>query len=184
MNGFPYQLSTGLNLSITLNNQKLSKNMETKYSKIEWGCFQKKGIKLITPNEILGRSYLEAAQEDLKEMQSKTLRIQNSAAYNACYNSFYAILQKMGIKCEISDCTLEFFSLIPGFSQEQIDLIKLLRQNNLEIEEHIRKARPVIQEPVIEFVETAKEVFESLSQNKIRLVRGEISLLIKKHRDR
>lgn len=157
--------------------------MGCKYSRIEWGCFQKKGIKLIEPNEILGRSYLDAADSDLKKMQSLTLRIQNSAAYEACYNSFYSILQKTGIKCEIPDLTLEFFSLIAGFSEEQISLIKLLKQNNLEIEQHIRKARQVVQEPVFDFVDTAKKVFESISPEKISLVRKEISLLIKKHKN-
>jgi hypothetical protein len=155
--------------------------MEEKYSKIEWGCFQKKGIKLIEPNEILGRSYLDAAGTDLKKMQSLTLRVQNSAAYNACYNSFYAILQKIGIKCEIPELSLEFFDMIPGFSEAQISLIKILGKNNMEIEQHIRRARQVVQEPVFDFVDTAKKVFESLSQDKIRSVRKEISLFIRKH---
>ena len=156
--------------------------MVDKYSKIEWGCLQKKGIKLIYPNEVLGRSYLDAADSDLLGLESSTLRIQNSSAYKACYNSFYSILQKIGIKCEIQDCTLEFFSLIPGFKESQVNLIKLLKKNNLEIEQGIKKPKPINEEPIIEFVATAKQVFETISSDKIHSIREEIASFTKKRK--
>jgi hypothetical protein len=154
--------------------------MESKYTKIEWGCMQKNGIKLIEPNAVRGQSYLDAADADLREMQSQTFRVQNSAAYKACYNSFYSILQKIGIKCEIDECTFEFFNLIEGFSNEQRELVCTLMKNNIEIEKEIKKPRPVEEEPVRDFVTTAKQVFDTFSQDKIRSVRKEIQLASKK----
>lgn len=156
--------------------------MAEKYSRMEWCCIQKNGIKLIEPNEILGRSYLDAADSELKDLDSSTLKIQNSAAYSSCYNSFYSILQKIGIKCEIHECSFEFFSLIDGFSEEQKNLILTLGKNLREIEQKIKKPKPVKPEPVIEFVETSKNVFESLSSDKIRLIRQEIASLAKKQK--
>ena len=155
--------------------------MAKKYTKMEWCCIQKKGIKLVTPNEILGRSYLDNAEEDLLGMQSNTFKVQNSSAYNACYNSFYSILQKVGIKCEIHDCTFEFFSLIPDFTKEQINLVSVLKKNNLEIEQCLKKPKPVNPQPVEEFVSKSKQVFESLSPDKIRLIRQEV-ISAKKHK--
>jgi len=156
--------------------------MSQKYTKLEWCCIQKNGIKLITPNEILGQSYLDTAETDLIGLESGTFRIQNSSAFNACYNSFYAILQKIGIKCELHDCTFEFFNLVSGFSQEQVELMSILSKNNIEIEQGIKKAKQVNPEPVEEFVRTAKQVFESLSSNDIRLIRQEIALAAHKHK--
>lgn len=156
--------------------------MENKYSKIEWCCLQKNGIKLIEPNEILGRSYIDAADSDLLEVKSPALKVQNSAAYKACYNSFYSILQKIGIKCEIHDCTFEFFDFISGFNDLQINLIGQLKKTNFEIENHLKKPKPVDEEQVIDFVETSKQVFGSLSSDKIRLIRKEIGLLTKKRK--
>jgi len=156
--------------------------MPQKYTKLEWCCIQKNGIKLITPNEVLGQSYLDTAETDLLGLESGTFRIQNQSAFNACYNSFYAILQKIGIKCEINDCVFEFFNLIKGFSEEQVELMTILHKNNLEIEQEIKKPRPVNPIPVKEFFETAKKVFESLSQNDIRLIRQEVTLAANKHK--
>ena len=156
--------------------------MEEKYSRIEWCCLQKNGIKLIEPNEIRGRSYLDAAYIDLVTMQSPALKVQNFAAYNACYNSFYSILQKIGIKCELHDCTFEIFKLIPEFTELQISLIKLLKNNILEIAQCHKRPRQVSGEPVTEFVATAKQVFDSISSDRIRLIRKEIMVFIKKRK--
>ena len=156
--------------------------MEDKYSKIEWCCFQKNGIKIIEPNEIRGKSYLDAAYGDLVVMKSLALKIQNSAAYDACYNSFYSILQKIGIKCELCDCTFEIFNLIPEFTEEQISLIKRLKNNLIEIEQQHKRPKPVNEEPVIEFVATSRQVFDSLSSDKIRLIRKEIMRFSKKRK--
>jgi len=154
--------------------------MVKEYSKIEWCCIQKNGIKLIEPNEVLGESYLDAADADLLKMQSPALKIQNLSAYDACYNSFYAILQKAGIKCEMHDCSFEVFSLISGFGEEQVSLISVLRKNNIEIEEGLMKPKRVDGELVEEFVATAKQVFNSLTFDKIRLIRKEIERMKKK----
>ena len=155
--------------------------MPQKYTKLEWCCIQKNGIKLITPNPVLGQSYLDTAENDLPGLESGTFRIQNESAFNACYNSFYAILQKIGIKCELHDCTFEFFNLIKGFSEEQTELMNTLNKNLLEIEQETKKARPVNPLPVEEFFRTAKQVFTSLSQNDIRLIRQEVEFA-KKHK--
>ena len=153
--------------------------MAKKYSKIKWCCIQRNGIKLIKPNEILGKSYLDSADSNLLGLQSNTLKIQNSSAFNACYNSFYSILQKTGIKCEIQECSFELFNLIAGFTNLQINLIKILKKNNSDIEQNLKRAKPVNQESVIEFVKTAKQIFNSLSLNSIRKIRQEILLIAK-----
>ena len=156
--------------------------MATKVSKIEWCCLQKNGIKLIQPNPVLGRSYLECADYNLNELKSPALKTQNAAAYLACYNSFYSILQKIGIKCELRQCIFEFFSLIPGFTSQQINLANGLQKTKIEIEQHIKKPKKVNREPIEDFVATCKQVFDSLSNNVIQKVRKEITKTTEKNK--
>ena len=48
-----------------------------------------------------------------------------SACYYSMYYSLYGILMKLGVKCEIHSCTLEFmkFALFDFYSNEDIKLI-------------------------------------------------------------
>ena len=43
-------------------------------NKINWCMKQKDGIKLIEPNELLGRKYIEESEEDLKNFDVSSLK--------------------------------------------------------------------------------------------------------------
>ncbi|MDD4126354.1 MAG: HEPN domain-containing protein [Methanomicrobium sp.] len=77
-------------------------------SEIEWCKDQKKGIRLIEPNENLSAAYFKKAEEALETMNS----IDSpdwivSIGYYCMYYSFYAVMMKAGIKSEIHTCTIE-----------------------------------------------------------------------------
>src|SRR3989344_8166585 len=78
--------------------------------KILWCFKQKKGIKLVKPNENLCNAYLKKSNNALKSMQlnmeSKIYEWAVEAAYYARYYSIYALLQKLGLKSEIHDCSI------------------------------------------------------------------------------
>ncbi len=63
------------------------------------------------------------AEEALGTMNRERNSI--SACYYSMYYSLYAILMKLGIKCEIHSCTLEFmkFSLSQYYLEDEIDII-------------------------------------------------------------
>lgn len=78
--------------------------------KISWCKKQDKGIKLIGPNENLSQKYIEEAEETLRIL--KSISNMNSKIWNATtkyytrYLAIYSLLMKIGIKCEIHDCTI------------------------------------------------------------------------------
>lgn len=75
--------------------------------KIEW-CV-KRGMCLVKPNSNLANAYVKKASEALESISLNTVRDWKiSTAYYSIYFSLYAILMKLGVKCEIHSCTIEF----------------------------------------------------------------------------
>lgn len=148
--------------------------------KIEWCCLQKDGIKIIEPNEAIGKNYLNDADSDFNDMQKASLKWKNIVGYYACYNSFYAILQKIGLKCEIHDCSLELFKFIKGFSEKQIKLITFLKSNRIGVQYYLQKPKEINEKEIADFILTCKHVFASLSYDDIQEIRGEMRGIIEK----
>jgi uncharacterized protein (UPF0332 family) len=95
---------------------------------LKWCCKQKDGIRLIDENENLALAYIKMSEDALGTMNreknlNRTFAI--SACYYSMYYSLYAILMRIGIKCEIHSCTLEFMNLLADFySKEDIKIIE------------------------------------------------------------
>lgn len=151
-----------------------------KLSKIEWCCLQKDGIRIIDPNERLGKEYLINSDLDFADMRKTSLKWKNIVAYYACYNAFYALLQKIGIKCEIHDCTLELINFINGFSKEQVALIKKLKENRIGVQYYLRAPQAIDEQAVADFILTSKQIFYSISHDEIEGIRKKINELASK----
>jgi len=95
---------------------------------IKWCLNTKNGLELIEPNENLAKAYLNKSEDALRAASAlhdnKDWRI--SSLYYTQYFSLYAILMKIGVKCEIHSCTLAFmeFLLKDFFTFDEKDLIK------------------------------------------------------------
>ncbi len=146
--------------------------------KIEWCCLQKDGIKIIEPNENLALNYLNDADSDFLDMKKASLKWKNIVGYYACYNAYYSILQKIGIKCEIHDCTLELFKFIKGFSAEQISLIAFLKSNRIGVQYYLQKPKEINEKEIADFILTCKHVLNSLSYDNIQEIRKRIGKII------
>ena len=96
--------------------------------KLAWCKKQKNGIELIESNLNLSQEYLEKAENALKAVNALegNKEWQISSAYYAMYFSLYAILMRLGIKCEIHACTIEIMKkiLTNYFSNEEINLLQ------------------------------------------------------------
>ncbi|MCH8329263.1 MAG: hypothetical protein IIB81_02630, partial [Nanoarchaeota archaeon] len=96
--------------------------------KIEWCMKQKNGIEVVEPNENLSKAYIKKAEDALKAAASlkgnKDWEI--SSLYYTMYFSLYSILMRIGIKCEIHSCTIEFMRqfLQEHFNDDDFFLIK------------------------------------------------------------
>lgn len=76
---------------------------------IRWCLNQKKGIEIVEPSDNLREAYLVKAENALDTLKtSKSRDWQLITAYYTMYNSIYSLLMKIGIKCEIHSCTIEF----------------------------------------------------------------------------
>jgi len=82
--------------------------------KLKWCFLQNKGIKFIEPNENLAREYIETSEETLivlQDIKSKSKVWLATTKYYCEYFIFYALLMRIGIKCEIHDCSIELSKL-------------------------------------------------------------------------
>src|SRR3990167_1073223 len=77
--------------------------------KIKWCAGKKEGLSLIEPNSDIANAYIKKAEEALESIRVNIIKDWKiSTAYYAIYFSLYAILTKIGVKCEIHSCTIEF----------------------------------------------------------------------------
>ena len=77
--------------------------------KILWCASKKGGLSLIEPNLDLANAYIIKAEEALESMRVNIIKDWKiSTAYYTIYFSLYALMMKIGVKCEIHSCTIEF----------------------------------------------------------------------------
>lgn len=94
--------------------------------KLTWCLKQKDGISLVEPNSNLAEAYIKKAEEALESMRVNIIKDWKiSTAYYTMYFSLYSILMKIGVKCEIHSCTLEFAKhfLNEHFGEDEIDFL-------------------------------------------------------------
>lgn len=84
--------------------------------KINWCKKQKGGIQIQEPNDNLSKEYFENAEESLKVLRSIKETKSNmwlaTTKYYIEYFAVYSVLMKLGIKCEIHDCTISLLEFL------------------------------------------------------------------------
>ncbi len=151
--------------------------------KIRWCLKEKKGLEIIEPNENLSNAYVKKAENSLKAMlalkDNKDWEI--SSAYYTIYFSIYAILMKLGIKCEIHSCTISFvqYFLKEYFINKDFDLIKKAQKARIDTQyysdrnisddlyERITKSPPL-------FLAKCKETLNKLNEDSINKIRSSL----------
>ena len=77
---------------------------------IEWCLKQRNGIEIVTPNKNMSESYLKMAEESINVL-SKVVESNiwtATTSYYIFYYSLYALMLRIGVKCEIHSCSIEF----------------------------------------------------------------------------
>lgn len=97
------------------------------HNTIQWCFKQKKGIRLIEPNENLANAYIKKAKSALHTMDA-ALQINETdwvitTAYYARYFALYALLMRLGIKSEIHDCSIAIAQLLATHGILQQNLV-------------------------------------------------------------
>jgi len=104
--------------------------------KLNWCCKQPSGLKIDKPNDNLAKEYLQSAEETLsilQDIKEKSNMWLATTQYYCEYFSIYALLQKIGIKCEIHDCTIEIARFL-----EEIEIIPKDYTKKLEEDKELR----------------------------------------------
>ncbi len=116
--------------------------------KIKWCLKVKNGIELVEPNDNLSKVYLEKSESALRAAavlkENKDWEI--SSCYYAMYFALYAILMRIGIKCENHSCTIEFMNhfLLDYFDKEDMKSIK--NSMNLRVDAQYYADREISEE--------------------------------------
>jgi uncharacterized protein (UPF0332 family) len=143
--------------------------------KFDWCIKQKSGIKKIEPNDNLAKEYIKNAEESLRVLDkikdTKSNMWLATTKYYIEYFAFYALLMKLGIKCEIHDCTIELAKWLgeKGILKKKISGI-LEKDKELRIEnQYYLKNLPVDANisDLRNFVLYMKEIIDKISSAEI-----------------
>jgi uncharacterized protein (UPF0332 family) len=148
--------------------------MTMKDNKIAWCIKQKKGITLIEQKPHLSDAYLKEAENTLDQMIKLKGKWQVILAYYACYNVLYAILQKIGIKTEIHDCSIEMMKHIPGFSLDSYNFLTKLKKKRINCQYYLENEELTENElkKITTFILNAKAILNFLNSEQINQLRA------------
>jgi|SRR3989344_98026 len=145
---------------------------------LKWCKNQKKGIKLIQPNENLCKEYIQTAEETLdvlRIIKNKSNVWLATTKYYCEYFAIYALLMKIGVKSEIHECTIKLSELLEkeriipeGYSSI------LLRDKQLRIDNqyYLKNKEVVINySQIVQYVLKIKDIINKLSSDEINKMR-------------
>ena len=150
--------------------------------RINWCKKQEKGIKLIEPNENLSEEYFKNAEESLLVLKNVKETKSNmwlaTIKYYVEYFAVYSILMRLGIKCEIHDCTISLMRFLEREGVVKQNISKSLgKDKELRIDnQYYLKNRPIDIdfEKLSEFMVLIRETLSDLDAEKIKAVRRDI----------
>ena len=156
--------------------------------KLTWCRKQKHGIELIEPNQNVSSAYLKKAHTSLRSMdinyKESILDWTVDAAYYARYQAVYALMQRIGVKCEIHDCTIELFRFLFNDSFDEELFLELKRAKEQRINLTYYTDRLVSVEDIKKnvysasnFVLKVEEFLSVLTPSKIKLIKEKLVLI-------
>ncbi|MCD6398497.1 MAG: hypothetical protein J7L08_01115 [Candidatus Aenigmarchaeota archaeon] len=138
-------------------------------NKLQWCKNKKNGIRIVDINENLAKEYIKKSENSLKMMaKAPSEEWKIVAAYYACYEALYSLLQKTGMKCEIHDCTIHMMKFF-DFNKEYINFLKNLKEKRINAQYYVAKNVKLQNEKMVkDFVLKCKEILEKSDFRKIR----------------
>lgn len=158
--------------------------------KIKWCAGKKEGLSLIEPNSDLVNAYIKKAEEALESMRVNVIKDWKiSTAYYTIYFSLYAVLMKLGLKCEIHSCTIEFAKrfLKDYFEENELDFTEDSLKARVDSQYYIDRTvsdeqyNKMVQKAP-EFLVKCKSVIIKLNEKKVNEIRDKFQKEIGKRR--
>ncbi len=152
--------------------------------KIRWCMEAKNGIELTEPSERLATAYIRKAEGSLKAAASlkDNMDWEISSCYYTMYFSLYAILMKIGVKCEIHSCTIIFMKKLLNkyFMPEEIDLIEKSQKARIDAQYYSDRNvsdelyKRITKSPSL-FLAKCRNVLNEIDEKAIREIRNNLS---------
>ena len=147
--------------------------------KISWCKKKDGGIKIQEPNDNLSREYYESAEESLRVLRSIERSKSNmwlaTTKYYIEYFAVYSILMKIGIKCEIHDCTISLVNFLEeqGIIKKGIsDILENDKELRLDNQYYLKNKHVDIDfEELANFLLGTRKILDSLDKDKIEELR-------------
>lgn len=153
---------------------------------IVWCLKQKRGIRVIRPNENLVKEYIRKAKGSLNTMNA-ALQINETewtltTAYYARYFALYALLMKLGVKSEIHDCSIAVARLLARneiLTEELVDDVSQAKETRVDVQYYV--AKEIEQGKIRRNVESAhkfvleiERIIENITTKQIEFIRSKI----------
>jgi uncharacterized protein (UPF0332 family) len=154
---------------------------------LEWCAKQKKGIKLVDESENLQKAYLKKSKTALQSMQVNANAGLDewtiSASYYAKYFVIYALLSRIGIKCEIHDCTIALFCYLfeSDISLQFMQDLRQAKEDRVDAQYYntgVKIDSSDIIAKTKEFVIKIEEIIDGLNQQKIDGIRKTLKTIL------
>lgn len=146
---------------------------------IKWCKEQKRGFKLIEPNENLSKEYMQTAEETLdilREIQNKSKVWTATTKYYCEYFSIYSLFMKIGLKCEIHDCTIAICKILGDMNvlpKEYFKILKKDKQLRIDNQYYLKNRDVVLKyDELLDFVLNIKDINEKITNKKIDEIRN------------
>jgi len=150
---------------------------------IEWCKQQRNGLELIEPNNNISHSYIKMAEESIIALNQLTQsRIWTATAtYYIFYYSLYSLMMRIGIKCEIHNCSLlymkQFFNQF--YNKKDMEMIKKAFSARIDLQYYAD--RPVDDQIIEEtkkyckdFYIKTKDILSKITEKQINEMREQL----------
>lgn len=148
---------------------------------INWCKKQRRGIKIVKPNDNLAKEYIEASEETLHVLKNATKKSrmwQATTKYYSKYFAIYALLMKIGIKSEIHECTIEISKLLEKQKLIPIGFSKKLEEDKdlrIENQYYLKNKKVNIEyNEILEQILKIKEKINKITLEEIKKTRETI----------
>ena len=147
--------------------------------KIRWCAKKREGLSLIEPNSDIAEAYIKKAEEALESVRVNVIKDWKiSTAYYTIYFSLYALIVKIGVKCEIHSCTIEFARqfLKEYFIEEEFDFAEDSLKARIDSQYYVDRTVTDLQYNKMvklapEFLVKCKSILLKLNEKKINEIR-------------
>ena len=154
---------------------------------LKWCAKQKKGIKLVNESENLQKAYLRKSKTALQSMEVNANAGLDewtiSASYYAKYFVIYSLLSRIGIKCEIHDCTIALFSYLfrNDITPQLLQDLRQAKEDRVDAQYYSTEVKidsPEIIAKTKEFVIKIEEIIDGLNPQKIADIRKTLKTIL------